>query len=377
VGFAALLMGAALSLTACQKQGQEAAPAPAAATPAPTAAAAPAAGGTLNLYNWNDYLDDATVKRFEQKFNAKVVQTFYSDNDEMLAKLAAGATGYDVIVPTANAVEVMIKRGDLQPLDKAALTNLSNIRPEFASMAYDPDHTYSVPYAFSVTVLGYNDAALKKANFAPPTGWEAVFDPAVACKLKGRITVLDSPDEVFSAAFYYLGIEPNTTSLDDYKKAAELIKKAKGCWAAFNSSSYGKSMSAGDIWLALGYSTDFFLGNRDAQAAKMDFHIVQVTPRQGATIGLDNMVIQKSAPNPKLANAFINFMMEGQSSADTSNLLGSGSAYTSALPLINADVKANLSAFPPADQFSKLHLLRILPPEVRQERSRLWAEVKL
>jgi spermidine/putrescine-binding protein len=234
-----------------------------------------------------------------------------------------------------------------------------------------------VPYAFSVTVIGYNDAALRKAGFAPPTAWEAIFDPAIACKLKGRITVLDSPDEVFSAAFYILGVDPNTTSVDDYKKAAALIRKAKPCWAAFNSASYGKEMAAGNIWMALGYSTDFFLGDRDAQAAKQAFHIVQVIPKQGATIGLDNMVIQKSAPNPKLANAFLNFMMDGRNAADTSNLLGSGTAYTSALESIRPEVKANLAAFPPPEQFKALRLLRILPPEVRQERSRLWAEIKL
>jgi spermidine/putrescine transport system substrate-binding protein len=370
----AVLVAAALG--ACQKQ-EAPPPPPAADAAAGKAAPAAAPGGTLNLYNWNDYLDDQTVARFEQQANAKVVQTYYSDNDEMLAKLAAGATGYDVVVPTANAVEVMIRRGDLQPLDRAALTNIGNIRPEFASMPYDPDHKYSVPYAFSVTVIGFNDAALQKAGFATPAGWESIFDPTIACKLKGRITVLDSPDEVFSAAFYDLGIDPNTNSLDDYKKAAELIKKAKACWAAFNSASYSKEMAAGNIWLALGYSNDFWQGNRDATNAKQAFHIVQVIPRQGATLGLDNMVIQKSAANPKLANAFINFMMDGRNSADTSNLTGSGTAYTSALQFIHPEVKSVEAVFPPPEVFKQLHLLRILPAEIRQERSRLWAEIKL
>ena len=366
--FAALL---AVLLAACSKQEAPAAPA------AGAAADSGKPSGTLNLYNWNDYLDDATVKRFEEQFHAKVVQTYYSDNDEMLAKLAAGATGYDVIVPTANAVEVMVKRGDLQPLDKAALPNRANIRPEFASMPYDPGRTYAMPYAFTVTVIGYNDAALQKAGVAAPTGWDAIFDPALACKLKGRITVLDSPDEVFSAAFYVLGVDPNTQSVDDYKKAAELIKKAKPCWAAFNSSSYSKEMAAGNIWLALGYSNDFWQGNRDATSAKQGFHIAQVIPKQGATIGLDNMVIPKSAQNPKLANAFINFMMDGRNSADTSNLTGAGTAYASALEFIHPEVKAVDAVFPPPDVFKQLHVLRILPAEVRQERSRLWAEIKL
>jgi len=366
---------ALLLVAACQKQESAQG---GAATAGASAQNAPAAGGgTLNLYNWNDYIDDQTVKRFEQQFNAKVVQTFYSDNDEMLAKLAAGATGYDVVVPTGNAVEAMIRRGDLQPLDHAVLSNIGNIRPQFASLPYDPQHQYAVPYAYTVTVIGYNDAALRKASFPPPTGWEAIFDPAIACKLKGRITVLDSPDEIFAAAFYYLGIDPNTTSADDYKKAAATITKAKSCWAAFNSASYSKEMAAGNIWMALGYSNDFFLGNRDAQAAKQDFHIVSVLPQQGATLAVDNMVILKSAPNPKLANAFVNFMMDGRNSADLSNLIGSGAAYKTALDFIKPEVKSNQAVFPPEDRMSSFHVLRLLPPEIRQERSRLWTEIKL
>ena len=124
-----------------------------------------------------------------------------------------------------------------------------------------------------------------------PKGSEVLFDPAIACKVKNKITVLDSPDEVFSAAFFYLGIDPNTTSVDDYKKAAEVIKKAKGCWAAFNSSGYIKEMSSGNIWLGLGYSVDFWQANQDAASAKQDFKIVAVIPKQGAVLSVDGGLV--------------------------------------------------------------------------------------
>jgi spermidine/putrescine transport system substrate-binding protein len=358
----------------CGKK-EEAAPPPPNAAPAEAKAEAQPSG-TLNLYNWNNYIAPETIERFEKQFNAKIAQTYFSDNEEMLAKLAAGATGYDIIVPTSNALEVLIKKGDLQPLDQSKLPNLKNMKPEFLNTSFDPGNKFSVPYAYSTTVIGFNDKRMKAAGL-DPRGFEALFDPKIACKVKGHITVLDSPDEVFSAAFIYLGIDPNTTNNDDYKKAADAIKKAKPCWAAFNSSSYIKEMSAGNMWLALGYSVDFFQANQDAAAAKQDFKVVSVIPSQGAVLSVDNMVIHKSAPNPALAHAFINFMMEGQNAAELSNLIGSGNANAAALEFIKPEVKANVSVFPDAETMKKLHQLRFLPAEQRQERGQLWTEVKV
>jgi spermidine/putrescine transport system substrate-binding protein len=368
---APLVLSTAAALLGCgKKETPPPAPQPAAPAPAP---AKPT--GTLNLYNWNNYIAPETVERFEKEFGAKVVQTYYSDNDELLAKLAAGATGYDILVPTSNAVEVLIRKGDLLPLDQAKLPNMKNLKPEFMNTAFDPGNKFSVPYAYSTTVLGYNDAQLKKAGIEVK-GLEVIFDPAIACKLKNRITVLDSPDELFSAALFYLGLDPNTQAAEDYKKAAEVIKKAKRCWAAFNSSSYIKELSSGNIWLALGYSNDFFQANLDAAAAKQDFKIVTVIPSQGAVLSVDNMVIHKGAPNPELAHAFINFMLAGQNAAELSNLIGSGSANAAALEFIKPEVKAQAAVFPDEETGKKLRQLKLLPSELRQERGRLWTEVK-
>jgi spermidine/putrescine transport system substrate-binding protein len=371
-GALAALAASFLLLAAC---GRNSEPPPSQDKAAgPAAAAKP--GGELHWYNWNDYIDPQTVRRFEQETGGKVVQTYYSDNDEMLAKLAAGASGYDLIVPTGNALEVMIRQDLVQPLDRSRLPLLGNIKPEFMNTPFDPGNKYSVPYAYSVTIIGYNDQALKRAGVEPPAGWEAVFDPKLACRLKGRMTVLDSPDEVFAAAFIYLGMDSNTTSIDDYKKAADVIRKAKPCWAAFNSSSYIKELSAGNIWLALGYSTDFFQAERAAQAAKQPFHIVTVLPTQGATLGLDNLVLAKSAPNPALAYAFINFLLDGRNGAELTNLIGSGNVNAAAMQFVSPEIKSNTAIFPPPERFKTFRMLKLLPPAVRQERGRLWTEIK-
>ena len=153
--------------------------------------AAPAhARDELHLYNWNNYIAPETVKRFESVCQCDVVQTYYSDNEELLAKLAAGATGYDVLVPTSNAVQALIRGGQLKPLDKTAIPNIRNIDPAYLNTPFDPGNQYSVPYAMSTTILGYNDVKMKELGL-PTDTWAVIFDPKLLQKVKGRITVLD------------------------------------------------------------------------------------------------------------------------------------------------------------------------------------------
>src|SRR5687768_13054917 len=95
-------------------------------------------GNILHLFNWNNYIAPETVRRFEKLCDCKLSQDYYSDNEEMLAKLAGGASGYDIIVPTSNAMETLIRQGALKPLDKSLLPNLKNIDPSYLETPFDP-----------------------------------------------------------------------------------------------------------------------------------------------------------------------------------------------------------------------------------------------
>src|SRR5206468_8720683 len=162
------------------------------------------AADQLHLYNWNNYIAPETVKRFEDFCKCEVVQTYYSDNEELLAKLAAGAKGYDILVPTSNAVEALIKGGQLMPIDKGKLGNLKNIEAVYLNTPFDPGNKFSVPYAMSTTIIGYNAEKMKELGL-PTDTWAVIFDPKYLEKVKGRITVLDSASELFAAALKYLG----------------------------------------------------------------------------------------------------------------------------------------------------------------------------
>jgi len=331
---------------------------------------------TLYLYNWNNYISDATVARFEAQCGCKVVQDYYSDNEEMLAKLAAGASGYDLIVPTGNAVEALIRSNQLRPLDKTRLTHLHNIKPEFLAAFFDPGNRYSVPYAYTVTLIGYNIEKLRALNL-PTDTWALIFEPRYLSKLKGRVTVLDSQRELMAAAMRYLGHSVNDTDEAKWNQARDLILRAKPYWAAFNASSYIKELTVGNIWLAHGYSNDMFQARSDAEKAGRPFHIGYSIPKEGAVLALDSMVLHKTGRQPELALRFIDFMLAGPNSAELTNLIGSGNPNHAAMRHIAPEIAGNPAIFPSAAEIGRLEMLRDLDRKQRRVLNRIWTEIKL
>lgn len=329
----------------------------------------------LHLYNWNNYIAPETVTRFEALCKCKVVQTYYSDNEEMLAKLAAGATGYDIIVPTGNALDALVKQQVLRPLDKAKLPNFKNMNPAYLNRDFDKGNRYSVPYAYTITMLGYNEEKLKSLGITVDS-WAVLFDPKYLAKLKGKVTVLDSANELMAAAMKYLGYSINDTNEAHWQQAKDVIMRAKPYWAAFNSSSYIKELTLGDIWLVHGYSNDIFQASLDAAEAGRPFHIRHGMPREGAVLALDNMVIPNFAPRPDLAHLFINFMLSGENSAELSNLIGSGNPNLDAVQYIKPEISKNPAIFPDAQTLNKLEMLLDLDGKKRRIRNRIWTEIR-
>jgi len=339
------------------------------------AGASAQAADELHLYNWNNYLAPETAARFEASCKCKLVQTYYGDNEEMLAKLAAGAKGYDIIVPTGNALQSLIKQNALKPIDKAQLPNLKNINPAYLDTDFDKGNKYSVPYSYTVTLLGYNDQKLKEAGVTVDS-WAAIFDPKVLEKIKGKVTVLDSANELMAAALKYLGYSANDTDEKHWKEAKNVIMKAKPYWAAFNATSYIKELTVGNIWLAHGYSNDMFQADLDAQAAGRKFRIRYATPKEGAVLALDSLVIHKAAPRPDLAHKFMNFMLDGKNSAELTNLIGSGNPNAEALKDIKPEIAQNTAIFPDKAALAKLEMLKDLNSKQRRAINKIWTEIR-
>ena len=330
----------------------------------------------LHLYNWSGSLSSATVKRFERQCDCRVVQDFYGDNEEMLAKLASGAKGYDVVFPSSFVVESMTRQRLLQPLDHTRLPNLANVNPAYLDQPYDLGNRYTVPTVLSLTNVGYNVEQLQKLGI-DPTSWSVIFDPAVLAQIKGKVTVLDSSREVFAAALMYLGLDPNSANPADYQKARDTIRKARPYWAAFSNASYLKALAIGNVWVSLGYSSDIFQAAEDARAARRKFTLANAVQREGNELGIDTMAILRGARRPDLAHQFINFMLEGRNAAELTNLNGAINPVQTAAAHFRRDLRHNPVLNPAPDTVRKWTVLRELSPTERRMLSRLWTEVKL
>lgn len=330
----------------------------------------------LHLYIWSDYIAPEVVAAFEAKCGCQVVQSYYADNEEMLAKLAAGARGYDLIVPSTEVLGGMIKQNLLLPLDKAQLHNLENIDAGFLDNPADPEGNYAVPYAYTVTLIGYNQQKLEELG-VDPHSWAVLFDPDVLQKIKGRVTVLDSPRELLGAALIYLGHPANSLEPEHWREAAALIRQAKPYWAAFNAASYMRQLASGSLWVAHAYSSDIFQAREDVRQAKRGFDIGFAMPKEGALVGMDNLVIHRNAPRPDLAHQFIDFVLEGYQSAQLTNLIGSGNPNQAAREHIRPDILEISAIFPDQEALKNMQVPEELPSaRERRALSRWWTEVK-
>lgn len=334
------------------------------------------AADELRLLNWDNYLAAGSLQRFETLCKCRVVQELIFDNDELLARLSAGAGRYDVLVPTGNAVQALIRQRALAPLDGGKLPNLKNIDPAYLDTPFDRSNRYSAPYAYTVTLLGYNEQKMRQLG-VPMDSWAAIFDPQILVRMDGKVTVLDSPRELLAAAFKYLGYSANETSEARWKEARDVIARARPHWAAFNASTYTKELAEGRIWLAHGYSNDMYMASRQARSAGRDFTVSFSVPKEGAVLALDSMVIPRDAPQPELAHLFINFALDTATSAELSNATGSGSPNREAAKRVAPDIAQNSALFPDPATLARLEMLNDLDGKQRRDLRRLWADIRL
>lgn len=318
---------------------------------------------SINLFIWGEYIDPEVVKAFEKETGVRVVESNFSSNEELLAKLQAGGVSYDVITPSDYMVQVMRRQGLLRTLDASKLKGLAGLAEEVKGLAFDPRNEVSVPYKWGSTGIGYLKSRVKPA----PTSWADLYDAAKLRKYRGRVSVLDDHREVINGALMYRGLPANSTDPKHLEQVRQVLLRQKPLLAKYDSSAYYESLAAGEIVMAMGYSQEIAL------AAAENDDVAFVLPKEGATFYMDTMAIPKTAREVEGAHAFIDFLLRPEISAQNANYTQGPSPVAAAQPLVEEAIRTGISyQRPPA-------ATRVLINDVGEEEERLnvlWTEIK-
>lgn len=310
--------------------------------------------GELALFNWTEYIDPELIKKFRDEFGVDVVEDFYPNNEEMLARVQGGGSGYDVVVPSDYMVGIMIDQGLLMELDKDALPNAENIEQDFRSPPFDPEQRFHMPYQWGTTGIGISFEAAGTDDPEPTWGW--IFDPEMGGEnIDGRITMLDDPREAMAAALSYLGYSINTTDEGELQEAADLIAETTDRLTAFDSDQFEDLLVADETAVAHGYSGDFFAAF-DATDGGYD-NYTYLIPEEGGVKWIDTMAILADAPHPCTAHTFINFILNAENGAQLTNWVYYASPNEAAEEFIEPDILEDPAIYPPADVEERLEFI--------------------
>ena len=335
----------------------------------------------LNIYNWPDYIGQDMVANFEKETGIKVNYQTFENNEALQAKLMAGNTGYDIVVPGAVFAKSQIDSGLLMKLDKAKITHYGNLDPAIMAKldTIDPGNAYLIPWAWSFTTVGINKAKVAAALGAmplPENAWDLVFNPLYTAKLKScGIAFLDSPTEVIPPAMHYLGKNAYSNDVADHKAAGDILAKVRPHIRLFSSTMID-DLASGKACVALGWAGDINIAHDRAIENKSGHDIQALIPSTGGLIFFDNLAIPKDAKHAANALTFIDYFLRPQISASLTNELGYATANKASLAYIKPNIVNNPAVFPDAVNLKKMVAPASFTQAARQSMSNVYTLFK-
>ncbi|WP_028629086.1 polyamine ABC transporter substrate-binding protein [Metapseudomonas resinovorans] len=335
----------------------------------------------LHVYNWSDYIAADTVEKFTKETGIKVVYDVFDSNETLEAKLLAGKSGYDIVVPSNNFLAKQIKAKVYQPLDKSKLPNWKNLDPNLLKTVEvsDPGNQYAFPYMWGSIGIGYNPDKVKAAlgDNAPVNSWDLLFKPENIEKLKScGVSFLDSPTEILPIALHYLGYSPVSQDAKELKEAEALFLKIRPYVTYFHSSKYISDLANGNLCVAVGYSGDVYQAKSRAEEAKAGVTVAYNIPKEGAGTFFDMVAIPADAANPEAAHAFMNFLMKPEIMAEITNEVQFPNGNAAATPLVDEAIRQDPGIYPSAETMAKLYAFPDLPAKVQRAMTRAWTTIK-
>ncbi len=314
----------------------------------------------LNVFTWSGYVSEEIRSGFEKEFGVKVIVDTFGDNEALLAKLSAGATGYDIIMPSDYMVSIMIKEDLLAELNRDNIPNFQNISLLYLGKYYDPDNLYSVPYTFGTAGIAYDSSVVSPA----PDSWTVLWDE----KYKNQFSMLDDERETLGVALKLLGYSLNTTDPEQLRQAKEKLIAQRPLVKQYKSEAE-ELLMAGDVVMAHCWSGDAF------RAAEKRPSIRYVIPKESSSRFIDNVCILKSAPHKELAEKFINYLLRPEVNAKVSAFTLYGTCVPAAKKHLPEDLLKHKFIYPSKEILESLEWIKE-QGDFTPQYNRAWEEIK-
>lgn len=299
----------------------------------------------LAVFNWTDYIGTNTIASFEKATGGKVSYDNYSSNEDLIAKLQTGSAAYDVVFPSAYAVEILLAKQMLMPLDHSLIPNRSNLLPEFSSPEFDRELKYCVPYTWSTTAIAYDPSEVTEEAAKSAA---VLFDP----QFKGKILMLDDMRATLGIALKLLGYSANSTNETEIAKAREKLVEQKKLVHVYASSNLPQLLASGEVKLAYAWSGDIL------QAIQRNPKLRMSIPREGSLMYVDYMCIPRTAKHSALANRFINNILDPVVAADIAQTIKYAMPNAKAQGLVNPETAKLWDQMKYAEDRTKLEPVR-------------------
>lgn len=301
---------------------------------------------TLNVLNWGDYIDEELIAEFTEQTGIKVKYTTMANNEEMMTKLSAGNSIYDICFPSDYIIERLIADDMLHPLNKENIPNLVNIDERFLDLAFDPDNTYSVPYMWGTVGILYNTTKVTK----PVTSWGILWDEDYS----QQILMYDSIRDSIGVALLYCGHSINTRDEADIADAEAALKAQSPLVLAYLGDTIKERMIAGGGALAVVYSGDA------VWCMEENPDLAFAVPEEGSNVWFDNIIIPKTSKHTAEAEAFINFLCDAEVARRNTEYIGYSTPNAAALALLDDEYIEDETYNPPQEVLDRCDLFHDL-----------------
>jgi len=316
----------------------------------------------LNVYNWSDYVAPQTIPDFEREFGVRVRYGTYESNQEMIAKVMGGNSGWDVVFPSADMIQPMRTLGLLQNLRHDWLPGLDSLDPAFQRPPWDPGLQWSIPYMHGTTGIAY-----QKTLGPEPTAWADLWNAG----MRGKITMLDDPPEVFGACLKKLGFSVNSTDPGELKSAQKEAMAQKRLLRAYLNAEVRDQLVAGDVSAAQAWAVT--AGQAVAAApSKLAF----VLPSEGFARYADTVAILQESRRTELAHRFIDYLLRPQVAASIVRVIQTATVNAAARALLPVELRENPILYPAAAILERGEWFEAVPSAAQRLRDRLWTEIK-